>query len=678
MSTKAEADRLRSVRETAQGVRQAQPKGQEETKLLSMLQTVLTTIGSTPQIKGDQGERGLMGPKPQKGIDYIDGQDGYTPQKGIDYFDGKDGKDGMDGKNGLDGKDGKDGTANLSDVKKVAENVVKKHEKDANHDPFVLGTKWINEEGMEVGMFVQYKGDNELVYAHMKQVAQQLSPYMRYGGSTGDVIGPASAVNADIALFDTTTGKLIKDSGFGIAISSTASAAVARDANKNAFASNFVSGLSNVGSTGGTTTLTAASFRSQNLTGSSTHTFQLPAATTLTVGTVFEFFNSSTGVLTIKDGAGSTLTTVASSGRTTMEVAVAATTAGTWLVTPFGNVSGPASATDTAIVVYNGTTGKIIKNTTATIDGSGDLSMGSHNITNVVTLSGGTLKLSDGSHTSIDVAGRSINDTATGAIMLEWNTNPGFLNNHVDFYMNGNDLINAGDVSLQSLTPVGSTITVNGEINIQNYAFDAGGGDFRFAGTHVIFSSGAYIYDNGGVQLSIDPDIRTLNSGSLGGKTIIDYSGTGSNSNANISFDSGSSYFSGAIVFATGYSITGSGNAIYFNGGSGNEYLAYQSQIITDYNSLSNIPMSGSGDVYTNISFNAFSITDGSHNPSITPNNRTLTASDGSTPMLVWETPGALNMPSLPTSPSGLSTGDLFYTDAATAVTNNYNVVCIV
>jgi hypothetical protein len=33
------------------------------------------------------------------------------------------------------------------------------------------------------------------------------------GGGTGDVVGPASAVNNDLAAFDTTTGKLIKDSG---------------------------------------------------------------------------------------------------------------------------------------------------------------------------------------------------------------------------------------------------------------------------------------------------------------------------------------------------------------------------------------------------------------------------------------------------------------------------------
>lgn len=37
------------------------------------------------------------------------------------------------------------------------------------------------------------------------------------GGGTGDVVGPASAINNNIAVFDTTTGKLIKDGGATIA-----------------------------------------------------------------------------------------------------------------------------------------------------------------------------------------------------------------------------------------------------------------------------------------------------------------------------------------------------------------------------------------------------------------------------------------------------------------------------
>lgn len=40
------------------------------------------------------------------------------------------------------------------------------------------------------------------------------------GGGSGDVVGPASAVDANIALFDGTTGKLLKDSGFALGVGS--------------------------------------------------------------------------------------------------------------------------------------------------------------------------------------------------------------------------------------------------------------------------------------------------------------------------------------------------------------------------------------------------------------------------------------------------------------------------
>lgn len=50
---------------------------------------------------------------------------------------------------------------------------------------------------------VQYDGTN----------FQMISPVSNVGGGSGDVVGPASSVDNNIVLFDSTTGKLIKDSG---------------------------------------------------------------------------------------------------------------------------------------------------------------------------------------------------------------------------------------------------------------------------------------------------------------------------------------------------------------------------------------------------------------------------------------------------------------------------------
>lgn len=46
-------------------------------------------------------------------------------------------------------------------------------------------------------------------------------------------------------------------------------------------------------------------------------------------------------------------------------------TAGEWIEIPSGTVTGPATSTDNAIAVYNGTTGTALKNSTATVDAAG-------------------------------------------------------------------------------------------------------------------------------------------------------------------------------------------------------------------------------------------------------------------------------------------------------------------
>lgn len=51
------------------------------------------------------------------------------------------------------------------------------------------------------------------------------------GGGGGDVFGPASSVSDDIALFDGTTGKLLKDSGMKLNTGTTAGTVPVRDAN---------------------------------------------------------------------------------------------------------------------------------------------------------------------------------------------------------------------------------------------------------------------------------------------------------------------------------------------------------------------------------------------------------------------------------------------------------------
>lgn len=111
---------------------------------------------------------------------------------------------------------------------------------------------------------------------------------------------------------------------------SSASSLVQRDSNQNAFANNFVSKGTNVVSAAGTTTLTSASTRLQNLTGSSTQTFVLPDATTMSVGSVFEFDNNSTGTLTINANGGGLIVTVPPGGYSRVKATAVSTSAGVW------------------------------------------------------------------------------------------------------------------------------------------------------------------------------------------------------------------------------------------------------------------------------------------------------------------------------------------------------------
>lgn len=109
---------------------------------------------------------------------------------------------------------------------------------------------------------------------------------------------------------------------------------VLRDANGNAFANNFVSLLTVVSAAGGTTTLTAGSAKFQKLTGTTANqTFQLPAATTLSLGFEFVFYNeTNSGSLVIKDGSASTLATIASGAAARITCASIGSTAGAWEV----------------------------------------------------------------------------------------------------------------------------------------------------------------------------------------------------------------------------------------------------------------------------------------------------------------------------------------------------------
>jgi hypothetical protein len=142
--------------------------------------------------------------------------------------------------------------------------------------------------------------------------------------SIGDVAGPAGATSTAIALYNGTTGKVIGNS------------TVLIDGSGN------VTGVTSVnGSPVG------------NVVGPASATDNAVARYDGTTGKLTQ-----NGVVTIGD---------------TGAIAGALTLNGSAIPATIGDVTGPASATSTAIALYNGTTGKVIENSTVLVDGSGNL-----------------------------------------------------------------------------------------------------------------------------------------------------------------------------------------------------------------------------------------------------------------------------------------------------------------
>ena len=118
--------------------------------------------------------------------------------------------------------------------------------------------------------------------------------------------------------------------GTGVTASSGANSVVLRDANQNISVNSVTQALTSTTASGGTTTLTTASPHFQVLSGTGAHTFKLPDATTLPVGSAWIFDNDSTGNLTVTDYAGDTVDVVSPGGYSTVFMEVDGTVAGTW------------------------------------------------------------------------------------------------------------------------------------------------------------------------------------------------------------------------------------------------------------------------------------------------------------------------------------------------------------
>src|SRR3990172_7338646 len=231
------------------------------------------------------------------------------------------------------------------------------------------------------------------------------------GTGAGDVVGPASATANAITLFDGATGKLVKDSTYTI---TAAGAAILDDVDAAAqratlavqgtasptftgtltMPSPFTLGATSVTATGaelnyvaGATSAIQTQIDTKSPTASPTFTgtvtipspFTLGATSVTVSGAEINYLASVTsGIQAQLNGkeptitAGSILPTELQDNSTSPHATKYYRGDGRWIVpTGTGDVVGPASATDNAIVIFNGTGGKTIKDSTYTITAAG-------------------------------------------------------------------------------------------------------------------------------------------------------------------------------------------------------------------------------------------------------------------------------------------------------------------
>lgn len=280
-------------------------------------------------LKGDKGETG------DPGIDGVDGKDGVNGidgKNGIDGLDGSNGKDGVDGIDGLDGKDGKDavlGDIKISDVKELPETIATLQNRTQLLNQMVSNVANSATSGGATTFTDLTDVPNSYAGANGKVVAvnagQTGLEFISVGG-TGTVTSVTSA-NADISVANTTTTPILTLNSATVA---TASTIVKRDADANLLVNNYFANTASTVSAGGTTVLTVASARTQNLTGSSTQTFQLPNATTLSLSSIFEFNNNSSSSLIITNASAATQYTVPAGGAVQCFCTNIGTANGTW------------------------------------------------------------------------------------------------------------------------------------------------------------------------------------------------------------------------------------------------------------------------------------------------------------------------------------------------------------
>ena len=315
------------------------------------------------------------------------------------------------------------------------------------------------------------------------------------------------------------------------------------------YANNVYIGFTTVTAAAGTTVLTNSSSGWIQVVGTTTQTIQLPNATTLYKGLAYTIANNSTGVVTIKDNASTTIDTVVTGGTSVLVLTANGTSAGSWSAYSYIPASydfststanfGTATITN---ATYNGNT------ITPAYGGTGLTTFTAANnalySTGATTLTAGTLPV---------LAGGTGVTTSTGSGSSVLNTSPTLVTPLLGTPTSGN-LANCTGYPAGSLT--GNFVST----------FSAGTTGFTpsTATTGAVTLAGTLSIANGGTNSTATP---TAGGVGYGTGTAHAYSAAGTSGQALISAGASAPAF-GALAIGTANTNV-SGALTVTNGGTG-------------------------------------------------------------------------------------------------------------
>jgi len=144
--------------------------------------------------------------------------------------------------------------------------------------------------------------------------------------STDLTIGTYGAYNVHFVTNSNTTDSMTIFSSGGVSLGGQPDPGLG-----TLYANNVYLGFNTITAAAGTTVLTNSSSGWQQVVGTTTQTIQLPNATTLYKGLAYTIANNSTGAVTIKDSASTTLDTTVTGGTSILVLTANGTSAGTWV-----------------------------------------------------------------------------------------------------------------------------------------------------------------------------------------------------------------------------------------------------------------------------------------------------------------------------------------------------------